>query len=99
MGTTSHRAYDRDFKVEAARLYIDGDRTAKQVADDLGISVSNLRRWKKTLEADARNAFPGRGRLGPDDEAMRQLRRENEVLRQERDILKKALAIFSKPLK
>ena len=46
-----HRQYDRDFKIEAVRLYIEGDRTAAEVADDLGISVSNLRRWQKALEA------------------------------------------------
>ena len=40
--------------------------------------------------------FPGKGRLSPEDEELRQLRRENKRLRMERDILKKAVAIFSK---
>jgi transposase len=44
-----------------------------------------------------RHAFPGSGHLTPPEEEMRRLQRENEILRQERDILKKALAIFSKP--
>lgn len=43
------------------------------------------------------NAFPGSGKLKPEDEEVRKLKRENEVLKRERDILKKALAIFSSP--
>jgi transposase len=47
------------------------------------------------MEADVQQAFPGQGHLKEDEALIRQLKRENEVLRQERDILKKALAIFS----
>ena len=49
------------------------------------------------LEEDQRQAFPGQGHLKPDEEEMRRLRRELERVREERDILKKALAIFSVP--
>jgi transposase len=51
--------------------------------------------WKRQFKADGEQAFPGNGKLKADDEALRQLKRENEILRQERDILKKALAILS----
>ena len=54
-------------------------------------------RWKRELTDDGEDAFPGHGRLTPDEGHMRQLERENEILRQERDILKKAIAIFSRP--
>ena len=67
----------------------------QEVADNLGIHISNLRRWKKAYLADAKQAFPGQGHLPADEEAMRTLRRENDLLRQERDILKKALGILS----
>ena len=43
------------------------------------------------------SAFPGKGHLHAEDERVKKLERENEVLRRERDILKKALAIFSLP--
>ena len=51
------------------------------------------------MPEDGENAFPGHGRLAPDQERMRQLERELEIVRQERDILKKAVAIFSHPSK
>ncbi len=54
-----------------------------------------LRRWKRQVEEDGEQAFPGHGRLKADDEQLRQLLRENQRLREERDILKKAVAIFS----
>jgi len=85
----------REFKIEAVKLALQGDRTMQEVADNLGINISNLRRWKKAYRADAEHAFPGQGRLPADEEAIRNLRRENEILRQERDILKKALGILS----
>jgi transposase len=56
-----------------------------------------LSRWKKKYGEDGEKAFPGRGRLTPRDERIQQLEQENEILRQERDILKKAVAIFSRP--
>tara|TARA_B100001013_G_C24283137_1_gene313703 strand:+ start:70 stop:375 length:306 start_codon:yes stop_codon:yes gene_type:complete len=87
--------HSREFKLEAVQLALEGDRSMQQLADELGINVSNLRRWKKEYQADARNAFPGQGRLGPDEEEVRRLRREVDVLRQERDILKKAVGIFT----
>ena len=54
-----------------------------------------ISRWKRELNLDAEHAFPGKGNLKPQDEEMRNLKREVEKLRRERDILKKAVAIFS----
>ncbi len=59
-----------------------------QVARDLGIDRSLLGKWKQDLMADPEHAFPSKGRVKPEDEELRRLRREVEVLRQERDILK-----------
>ena len=66
-----------------------------QIAVELGISVSNLRRWKRDYQDQGKQAFPGQGRLPADEEEMRRLRRELERVKQERDILKKAVGIFS----
>ena len=93
----TRRTYTREFKVEALRLLETSDKSAAQIERDLGISAGCLWRWKRELAADGVRAFPGRGRLTPDEERVRQLERENEILRQERDILKKAVAIFSHP--
>jgi transposase len=89
------RRYSAEFKEEALALYEASDKTLAEVEEELGISPGLLRRWRMRVLADGADAFPGNGRLKPEDEELRRLRRENEVLRQERDILKKAIAIFS----
>jgi transposase len=90
------RSYTREFKIEAARLVREGGHSLSQVARDLDVPKSVLCLWVKELTADPEQAFPGKGRLKDRDEELRRLQRENEGLRQEREILKKALAIFSK---
>ena len=90
------RSFSREFKMEAVALVTQGGLSVSQAARDLGIRDSVLGRWKKQFEEDRDQAFPGKGRLRPEDEEIARLRRENEVLRQEREILKKALGIFSR---
>ena len=89
------RQYTKEFKVEAVRLIVKEGRRISEVARDLGIKENLLSRWKKKSEEGKVEPFPGKGRLSPEDEELRQLRRENKRLRMERDILKKAVAIFS----
>ena len=89
------RQYDKEFKIEAVRLASEAGNTQAGIERDLGISQGIISRWKNQLLNDGKHAFPGKGRLKPEDEKMRLLRRENERLRRERDILKKAVAIFS----
>lgn len=90
------RKYDRDFKEGAVRLVIDGGKSVRALARDLGINENMLYRWKSEYLKDREDAFPGQGRLKPQDEEIWKLRRRVEDLEEERDILKKALAIFSK---
>ncbi len=89
------KRYDKEFKIEAVRLASEPGNTQAGIERDLGISQGIISRWKRQLQKDGEHAFPGKGRLKSEDEAMRRLRRENERLRRERDILKKAVAIFS----
>ena len=91
------RKFSREFKLEAIRLITEGGHPLAQVARDLDLRADMLRRWKRELVSDPSRAFPGEGQPKPGDEVVRRLRRENERLRQERDILKKALAIVSEP--
>ena len=88
--TRKRRRFSQEFKVEAVRMIIDGGSSIAALARDLGVSANGLRRWKKQYEADAQEAFPGNGRVHSRDEELRRLQREVVVLRQERDILKKA---------
>jgi transposase len=91
------RKYTREFKLEAIRLHETSGKSASQIERELGIGKGNLWRWKRKLKRDREQAFPGHGRLTPEQERIRQLERENEILRQQRDILKKAVVIFSHP--
>jgi transposase len=93
------KTYTCEFKIEAVRLLERSGRSQAEIEDELGIGSSNLSRWKKKYGEDGEDAFPGRGNLTPEKERIRQLERENKILRQERDILKKAVAIFSQPSK
>ena len=95
--TKKRRTYTREFKLEAVHLWQTSDKSATQIEHDLGIGDGCLYRWKRELAKEGENAFPGHGRLAPDQERISQLERENKILRQERDILKKAVAIFSHP--
>jgi transposase len=89
------KRFEKEFKIEAVRLASEPGNTQSEIERDLGISQGIISRWKRELRKDGDQAFPGKGRLKPDDDEMRRLKRENERLRQERDILKKAVAIFS----
>lgn len=93
----SRRRFKREFKIEAVRMVAEGGRRVTEVARDLGLRPDMLRRWQRELAEDQRQAFPGQGHLKPDEEETRRLRRELDRVREERDILKKALAIFSGP--
>lgn len=66
------------------------------VAKELGIHIKTLYRWIDEYKRDVENAFPGKGKLKPDDEELRRLKRENEDLREENEIFKKAAVIFGR---
>ena len=87
------KQYSAEFKREAVRLVLDKGLSVAQAARDVGLNENLLGRWKKQLEAKGERAFPGQGQA--QEEELSRLRREVEVLRQERDILKKAVGIFS----
>ena len=90
------RSYDSEFKREAVKLVIEGGRVASEVSKGLGINENVLYRWIKQYREDPENAFPGKGKLKPEDEELRRLRRELADVKEERDILQKVVGIFSK---
>ncbi len=91
----SRRKFSREFKIEAVRMITEGGHSVAQVARDLDVRSEMLRRWRKTLQQEGSGAFPGGGTMQPRDAEVQRLRRDLKRVRQERDILKKALAIFS----
>ena len=85
--------------MEAVRLVTEKGYSMAEASRNLGIEYSVLRRWKKQLTDDPQNAFPGKGKLMADDEELRRLKRELDRVKEERDILKKALAYFAEDQK
>lgn len=92
------RQYSEEFKRDAVEHSLTSKKKVEEVARDLGIAHSNLRRWRAQYRKDGELAFPGHGkeRLTPQEEENRRLQKELNDITQERDILKKALAIFTK---
>jgi len=90
----TRKRYTREFKTETVKLVTERGISRTQVAREMGIDVQTLRTWIKQFAADGADAFPGSGH--PREEELARLRHENDQLRQERDILKKALGIFSR---
>lgn len=92
----TRKKYTREFKVEAVKMLESGEKTGHQIEAELDIGSGQVYRWRKEFEAESNGnirAFPGNGK--PRDEELATLRKENQELREERDILRKAVAIFS----
>ncbi len=90
------RTFTTDFKLEAVRLAQTSGKSVSQVARDLGIADSTLFQWCKQLTEKGPEAFPDSGHQTALEEENRRLKRELEQMRQERDILKKTVAIFTR---
>jgi transposase len=90
MEQRKRRQFSREFKEEAVRMVTEGGQSLAQVARDLDVRPNVLRRWKKQLTEATGGDLPL-----DEAEELRQLRKENARLRMEREILEKAVAIFS----
>jgi transposase len=86
----TRKTYTHDFKLDAVKLVTERGLSRARVARDLGIGTQTLRNWLRAL-APAATPPPG-----TEAQQLAALRRENELLREERDILKKAVGIFSR---
>lgn len=92
----AQRTFTKEFKQEAVQLVKTSGKSMAQLARDLGIADSTLHHWCKLFSEHGEQAFPGSGHQTQQEGELRRLKRELEVTRQERDILKKALGIFSR---
>jgi len=93
---TERRVHTAEFKAEAVALAGKHEKPISQVANDLGLNESMLRRWMHEAQESAGTgvkAFPGHGR--PRDAELARLRKENKALRDANEILKKAAVIFA----
>lgn len=92
----TRRKYTKEFKLEAVQLALSRGGNASEVARNLDVNPNMLNRWIREYQAGSQYAFPGLGKLKEPDEEIRKLRKELADTKMERDILKKALSIFSR---
>ena len=91
---TQQRRFRKEFREEAVRLAQTSGRTQREIAGDLGIGLSTLVCWiGRSREGRAVAPAAAESEVAAE---LKRLRRENEILRQERDILKKATAFFAR---
>lgn len=96
-----YKTYTKEFKQEAVRLMEESDKPASEIALELGIRRNQLYKWKEQLQSKGDEAFAGnRGRPKTENQSeLSTLRQENERLKEELEILKKAAAYFARELK
>ena len=85
--------FSDEFRLEAVRLVRESDRSMKDIGAELGVSETTLRNWLRTVPSEKQSTA---GRVLSLEEQIRQLKKDNERLREEREILKKATAFFAK---
>jgi len=93
--TQKRKYYSKQFKIDAVKLVTEQGYKVSEAARNLGIHHSSLRHWKKQLETDGNQSFPGKGHMTSDKEELYRLRKEVKKLQMEREILKKAAAFFA----
>ena len=91
------RKFDRSYKLKAVELSYQRDNV-KELAEELGIRAALLYRWRREFTSDQEASFPGNGKvtLSAEQKEIARLKKELAELQLERDILKKAVGIFSK---
>jgi transposase len=95
----SRRSFSREFKVEAVKLVTEKGQSIAEAARSLGIHENQLRTWKKELQKESQGeqqAFPGHGNRPALEDELHRLKAENRRLQMERDLLKKATALFAR---
>lgn len=90
----SRKQYSREFKLEAARLVVERGYSPKKAAARVGCNHWSLRDWVNKFRSEG--LFPPADEPVPEAEELKHLRRQNEELRMENEILKKAAAYFAK---
>ncbi len=101
MSVQQRRKYDPEFKTNAVLLTAEPGRSVREVAENLGISSELIYRWRRQMRDRGELAFPGHGKMALTEEQkrIRELEKKLHDTEMERDILKKAMAIFSRASK
>ena len=90
------RYFSREFKRDAVDLVVKKGMSATKVGRDLNIHPNLIHLWRRRYFDEGNDSFVGKGHLKPEEAKLKQLQKELDEVKEERDILKKALAVFSK---
>lgn len=93
------KTFTPEYKREIIKLVTEGGKKISHVARDIEVSDTTIRKWIKQYSEHGEDAFPGRGYLRPQDEELRELKKQLRDLKEENAILKKAMRIFTNPEK
>ena len=93
------KRFTPEYKKEIIKLVTKRKKKISEVAKDIGVTSTSIRRWITQYSEYGKDAFPGKGNLRTEDDKIRKLMRENIDLKEENEILKKAMAIFSRDAK
>jgi transposase len=96
--SNTRRTYTREFKIDAAKLSYNSEKSVEEIAASLGVSQSSLHRWRQEYRDDPDQAFPGSGQQKERDAEVARLKKELKQAQMENEILKKAAAIFTQNL-
>ena len=92
-GKRKRRAFTAEYKADVVAMYRTTDKSVNEIAKELDLTPSAVQRWVTQAEVDAGQR---EGLTTSEREELAYLRKENRVLREERDILKRATAFFAK---
>ena len=90
------RRFDKEFKMQAVKMVLEDHLPVNEVARRLNVGETLIHNWKQEFKENGQSSFPGKGHQPKEAEEVRQLKKRLADAEEERDILKKALAIFSK---
>ena len=93
------KRFTPEYKEEIIKLVTERKKKISEVARDIGVTSTSIRRWITQYSEYGKDAFPGKGNLRAEDDKIRKLMRHNIDLKEENKILKKAMAIFSRDVK
>ena len=96
---SNRNKFTDDYKKEIVKLVTELGKKPTDVARDIGVTSTTIRRWIKQYSLHGEDAFPGKGNLRPADAEQKRLEKEIKDLKEENAILKKAMGIFSRDVK
>lgn len=88
--------FEREFKIEIAKQVAQGKRTARSMANEIGVHENTIYKWVKQYTDDPEQAFPGTGHMKDEQDELKRAQRRIKELEEDIEILKKATAYFAK---